>query len=76
MKGSKKFVSILLATSSFLILFYQTNASAVTAYNNFRVLFGNTTSLESYDLDQISSKILRTFNCLNNTQLFCTNVRK
>lgn len=50
------------------------DASVIEVYSDFCALFGNTSALQPYDIDQITSKILNQVNCSKNPNLDCMNV--
>jgi hypothetical protein len=74
-RDRKKYISvyiILILNGAFINNVMGTNSAI---YDKFRLLFGNVSMLQTYDIDQITSQILNQVNCTSILGADCFNVR-
>jgi hypothetical protein len=63
--------TILIANLIILLSSSSRAAEHLSAYDRFRMLFGNASVLQPYDVDQITSQILTQANCTSNQGVDC-----
>ena len=68
-----------LLISSLLIFWFGASSRGVDAaglefYDKFRAIFGSVSTLQPYDIDQITSQILKQVNCTHYLGVDCYNV--
>jgi hypothetical protein len=52
----------------------KSNETSTYVYDRFRILFGNVSTLQPYDMDQITTQILSQVNCTGYFGTDCLNV--